>query len=404
MLHTLMLLSMTCATFGAADEPGRFVQDRFAIGFWVEPPAEEQTEARYREIADANFTLVLGGFGANTPETVRRQLELCEQFGLRALVWSQGQPADQLADGPACWGYTVRDEPSAADFPELRKRVDEIRAARPGRLAFINLFPDHAGPKRLGTDTYDEHVARFLDEVGVDVLSMDHYPIFKPDGDGREAYCKNLEVMRRESLRKGIPFWNFFNTMPYGPHTDPTEAQLRWQVFTSAAYGAKGVLYFCYWTPAGDEFPKGGAIIRRDGTRTRHYDQATRINAALKNLGPALMRLESTGVVRVAPDADVAATLAGSPIKALKRADVDPAFDLLLGAFKHEDGRRAVLLNNYSVSLTSWPTVEFDAPHDQVVEVDPKTGKEIPLYDESPDMEGLQLSLDSGEGRLFLLP
>ena len=42
--------------------------------------------------------------------------------------------------------------------------------------------------------------------------------------------------------------------------------------------------------------------------------------------------------------------------------------------------------------------------HDKVRELSQETGKEIPLVDNSPDMEGLQISLDSGEGRLFLLP
>lgn len=397
-------LGMLLAASAASAQSDRFVQDRFAIGFWVDPPADEQMDARYKEIADANFTVVLGGFGASSLETVERQLELCEKYDLKALVWSRDVPADQLPEGPALWGYMVRDEPSARDFPALRVRVDEIRAARPGKLAYINLFPNYANASQLGTDTYDEHVQRFVDEVNVDVLSMDHYPQFRPDADGRDGYCETLEVMRRESLRKGIPYWNFFNVMPYGPHTDPTEAQLRWQVFTTVAYGAKGVLYFCYYTPAGHEFPKGGAIIRRDDTRTRHYDQATRINAVLKNLGPTLMKLTSTGVYRVAPSDDPAEALSGSPLRTLEKAPYDPPFDLLAGAFTHEDGRRAVLLSNYSVTYTSWPTVVFDAPHDQVVEIDPKTGKEIPLYDESPEIDGVQISLDSGEGRLFLLP
>ncbi|MBM3241393.1 hypothetical protein FJZ31_34365 [Candidatus Poribacteria bacterium] len=47
----------------------RFVQERFAISFWVDPPAEEDMDARYKEIAEANFSLVLGGFGARTPMT-----------------------------------------------------------------------------------------------------------------------------------------------------------------------------------------------------------------------------------------------------------------------------------------------------------------------------------------------
>ena len=80
-------------------------------------------------------------------------------------------------------------------------------------------------------------------------------------------YHQNLAVYRNASLKHGIPFWcalseapgtggcmmltggwarrNYFNSMVFGGKRDPTEAQIRWQVFTSLAYGAKGVLYFC---------------------------------------------------------------------------------------------------------------------------------------------------------------
>ena len=171
----------------------------------------------------------------------------------------------------------IRDEPNAKDFPALRQTVDEIRAVRPGRLCYINLFPNYANAGQLGTETYDEHVKRFVDEVGVPVLSMDHYPIMKPGVDNRQGYLDHMETMRKYALEADIPHWNFFNVVPFGPHSDPTEAQIRWQIYTSIAYGSKGVLYFCYWTPRGGEFPKGGAIITPDGQKTRHYDQARRI-------------------------------------------------------------------------------------------------------------------------------
>ena len=145
--------------------------------------------------------------------------------------------------------------------------------------------------------------------------------MFKPSGDDRAGYCRCLEVMRAQSVAAGIPFWNFFNTMPFAAHSDPTEAQLRWQMFTSLAYGAKGLMYFCYWTPAGDEFPKGGAIIQRDGTKTRHYEEAKRINRTIKNLGPTLMQLTSSSVQRVTPGENGAKTLTNAPIKTLTDGD-----------------------------------------------------------------------------------
>lgn len=381
-----------------------FQQDRFCIGLWVDPPIDARAEARYAELADANFSMIIGGSGASDPKGWEHQLDLCQQFGLKALLQCPGTEASKLPDGPACWGYAVRDEPAAKDFPQLRAQVDAIRKARPGKLAYINLFPNYASAAQLGTSTYEEHVTRFLDEVGVDVLSMDHYPIFRPEKDGRDGYCENLAVMRTESQRKQIPFWNFFNTMPYGGHTDPTEDQLRWQIYASLAYGAKGVLYFCYYTPAGDEFPKGGAIIGRDDRPTRHYEQARHLNGELKNLGATLMQLTSTGVLRVAQDTDPAAVLKDSPLKNITGAPYDPKPDYLVGLFKHADGRRAVLLQNYRFAYTAWPTVEFDVPANQVTEVCKVTGKEVPVHDASPALDGLQVSLDAGEGRLFLLP
>ncbi len=378
-------------------EQRRFVQDKFAIGFWVDPPADEHMDRYYAEIAAANFVLAIGGFGARTPESVEQQIVLCEKYGLKAIVETVGLPPTAMPESPAVWGYKIRDEPSIEEFFGLRDEVDRIRLERPGRLPYINLFPNYATNEQLGTESYDDHVERFVQEVGIEVLCMDHYPQMRPDADGREGYCRNLEVMRKYSLAYGIPFWNFFNAMPFGSHYDPTEAQLRWQIYTSIAYGAKGVLYFCYFTPLGHEFSKGGAIITAEGQKTRHYEQAKRINLNLKNLGSTLMELTSTGVYRITPDDNPNQVLRGSPITNLTNGDY------LIGVFKHVDGRLAVLLNNYSFAFTAWSTVKFNIPVNQVREVCKKTGREILVVDDSPAMEGLQISLDSGEGRLFLL-
>jgi hypothetical protein len=354
-------------------------------------------EARYKEIANANFTFTLGVFGATTPTNIARQLAYCEHYGLKAIVSRAGLPNDQLPTKSACWGYFIADEPGSDSFPGLKNEVEGIHKACPGKLAFINLYPNWVPTNAIGM-SYTTFVKKYMAEVHPDVLSMDHYPHFEPHNDERQLYCDNLEIMRAESLAARIPFWNFFNTMPYGDHSDPTEAQLRWQIYTSIAYGAKGVMYFCYWTPVGDEFPKGGAIITRKGKRTRHYEEAKRINAAIKNLAPTLMKLTSTQVIHLDPKADSALLLKDTPVRSITPGDY------LIGIFKHADGRRAVLLNNFHFAFSAWPTVTFDCDESKVIEVSPLDGKEQPVEDDSPDMPGLQLSLDAGQGRLFLLP
>ncbi len=400
-LLLIIIVAFTAECLQAKTDTRHFVQDRFAIGFWVDPPADQITDARYKEIAEANFTFVLGAFGPKTPKDVEKQLALCKKYGLMAIVRGDIKEPEKLPNHPSCWGYYLVDEPGAGSIPDIKSQTETIRKYRPGKLGYYNLLPDYAPISILGTATYDEYIARFARETDCDLLCMDYYPMLTPTSDGRDGYCNNLAVMRKYSLEHNIPFWNFFNSMPFGPHYDPTESHLRWQIFTSIAYGAKGVLYFCYWTPGkGDgEFPKGGAIITTHGLRTRHYDQAKRINAGLKNLGPTLMDLTSTDVIRIKPTDDPAKALAGSPIKSITQGG-----DYLIGVFKHSDGRRAVLLNNYDPNYTSWPTVEFNNRDKKVVEVDAADGKEKAPRDDSPDFPGLQLSLDSGEGRLFLLP
>ncbi len=406
-LFLLMAAIVILASVPAMSAPksDRFVQDRFAISFWVDPPANQITDARYKEIADANFTMVHGAFGPKTMADVKKQIALCKKYNLAVIIKGDLVPVDKLPNDPNVWGYHLVDEPTMAGLPAARAKIAEVRKYHPGKLTYLNLLPDYASLGVLGTSSYDEYIARFGRESGCDVLCMDYYPIMTPTADGRDGYCGNLAVMRKYSLELGIPHWNFFNTMPYGPHNEPTESHLRWQVMTSLAYGSKGVLYFCYWTP-GDgpngEFPKGGAIIAQDGVRTRHYEQAKRINLGVKNWGPTLMKLTSTAVVRVKPGENSAEKLVGTGVESIKMEN--DGGDYLVGAFKHADGRRAVMINNYDHNYATWFTVKFDVPLNRVQELDPATGKLKAVRDESPWMPGLQLSLDAGEGRLFLLP
>ena len=123
--------------------------------------------------------------------------------------------------------------------------------------------------------------------------------------------------MRNISLEAGIPFWNYFNTMPQFAHSDPTEAQLAWQMFTSLAHGAKGLLYFVYWSAAGQGsiFNRGGGIMSPTGKlrgndsypspgfqahyrRTAHYEQARRLNSIVLNYGRFLVNVSTRAILQ----------------------------------------------------------------------------------------------------------
>jgi len=221
-----------------------FKQDRFVIGaFWAIFPDGADLDARFREIADANFTLVFGPIEGCSSQ---RLVDLCGKHDLAAIVYAHSGSPAELPTGDACWGYRLFDEPPTAMFPQLRERAAAIRKTRPGKLDYINLYPNYASEKQLGVgelrprrasaEGYDEHVARFVEELDPAVLCFGHYPRFQPGPDGptvrselhRDLYCQNLATIRKYASKKNIPFWNYFNTAPFGANTDPTEAQIRW--------------------------------------------------------------------------------------------------------------------------------------------------------------------------------
>jgi hypothetical protein len=66
--------------------PGQFVQKDFVIGVFSDPPIDGDADQRYREMAKANFTVVIGQHRADSVEKRAKQLQLCEKYGLKAIL------------------------------------------------------------------------------------------------------------------------------------------------------------------------------------------------------------------------------------------------------------------------------------------------------------------------------
>jgi hypothetical protein len=124
---------------------------------------------------------------------------------------------------------------------------------------------------------YASFVQSFIDTVHPPVLSFDRYPILSSGLDNN--YFDNWAIIRRAGLAAGIPTWVYIQSVKFSGRVVPNEAQLRWQVNISLAYGAKGIMYFTWWTPEiarGEGFET--AIITVDGRRTQLYEYVTRLN------------------------------------------------------------------------------------------------------------------------------
>ena len=74
---------------------------------------------------------------------------------------------------------------------------------------------------------------------------------------------------------------------------DVSEGEMRLQIYTSLALGAKGVLYFCYWSPINDHtFLRGQAIMT---PRAMELGKAPTIDQQVPSQKyPIVQRLNST--------------------------------------------------------------------------------------------------------------
>ncbi|HMJ66543.1 MAG TPA: hypothetical protein VK615_14460, partial [Candidatus Binatia bacterium] len=282
--------------------------EEFPIFYWHGPPAAFNTLEHWQRVKECNFTVA--GPTYYNPEDNRKLLGFCRQLGLKAIV-SDPQLNRQVLDRPewrdvlagvlsnyasnaAVYGYYLTDEPNSESFPDLALLHAEVRRRDPNHPPFINLFPTYASSEQLGAPTYADYLERFLHTVKPSILAYDHYALLK-GGRIRADYFENLELIREHALRFNAAPWNTVLSIPHMVYRDPTEGEMRWQAYTSLAYGMKGIGWFTYWTIK--EFENDGtAIVTREGRPARLYPIVREINREVRMVGKTLLGLTSTGV------------------------------------------------------------------------------------------------------------
>jgi hypothetical protein len=335
-----------------------------------------------------------------------KDLDLCQAAGLKAIVsdsrssgydWKKvdEQVARQnitslvaeVGKHPALFGFYLVDEPNAAWFPGLGKVASLIHQQAPGKWAYINLFPNYASAEQLGTATYREHLEKFIELCQPTTLSYDHYALMD-DGSLRHGYWQNLEQMRDASLKHGIPFWNIVLTVAHFNYREPTAGDLRFQVYSTLAYGGRGLAYFTYIAPSVGNYRM--APIDQFGHPTRTWDELRNVNLQVGKLAPTLLKLNSDEVYHFGKVPD---ECRGPGDKSLVKS---AAGEIMVGDFTHSDGSRYVLAVNKDVTRSQHCDLHFRVAPKRIQHVSPYSGQ-------LGDFSGEQLWLAPGQGVLLRL-
>ncbi len=370
---------------------------------WYPPPYDEQVFDYYHK---ANFDVVL--WVAPTDEA----MAMVEKFNMKCLLIITnlvGGDAYLRADDdnfppvitnemlanldpviekyrhhPNVIGYFIVDEPRTPAFQNLGKVVNYLRKKDPTRLGFINLFPGD-------DDEYDQYVESFLDITRPELLSYDRY-IFHNGRDG-DYYFYNLATIRKWAMRYDIPFCNIIQAIGTDAYNlnwrTPNEAEHRWLVYTSLAYGVKALIWFHWHADWG---------VTGSPDRDQIFTSLQKVNAEINRLGPHLLNLKSLGVYHTGTGRSGGQSL---PIDSWVESGT-PDANLIIGFFKDEANHDFVMVTNasYRDSVESRLVVHsqiedlqyFDVQLDNWISID---------YEATPNGVTFTVPLRAGGGKLI---
>jgi len=338
--------------------------DEFVIGAYPAPPPEQNTSRRYRQIAEAGLDIIIPGIQGKDFAANLELLELGRQAGVCVVVWDERiislvrSPEAELTEAtveeivrdyqghPAFAGYVVWDEPDAAMFARLGQVCQLFRQADPRHEPIVNVFPGYATSKQLGTETFRRYIRRYIETVKPRVLSYDHYPL-RVAASSDSGWYRDLEIVRQETRRAGIGFWIFIQSEGIeGYLRIPSRSEIFWQANTALAYGARGILWFTYWTPPAAPVRAGatvehhvGGMIDSEGNRTKVYEYVQEENKFLRQAGPAVFGWDNRLVARYGNGQRMCGRTEGA-------VPVGPGFNLVVGTFSKAGRYRLLFVNN----------------------------------------------------------
>jgi hypothetical protein len=292
----------------------------------------------------------------------------------------------EVGQHPALFGYYLRDEPNAAAFPGLAKVASLIRELSPGKWSYINLFPDYANSDQLGTPSYAEHLERFIETCHPSIISYDNYSLMD-DGSVRENYWTNLEAVRAACQKHGIEFWNIVLSVAHFSYRELNAADFRFEVYTTLAYGGRGISYFTYIAPSTGNYRM--APIDQFGNQTPTWYFMQHVNLQIQKLAPTLLQLHSDAVYHFG---QIPTGSSGPTTNSLVTGVSGNNF--LVGEFTHQDGSRYLMVVNKDVVKSRHCTLEYRKAPRRVQHVHAYSGTLIPF-------EGEDLWLTPGGGALL---
>lgn len=388
--------------------------NEIAIGIYITPDDAHREQKYFDYMVEAGINFVNGfRWYEDTDDEVMQCLNLAEKAGLPFLVndktvldnietyfqtknavllESSMQQIQKYVDHPAYAGQFFIDEPYRDKLEDLAEFTNLYEQVFPGNYWNINMFSPNVS--ELGC-TYEQFMDDYFALTNARVYSYDHYPLLQydendPYADGMDTgFYYGLDLVRSKTLERNIPFWTYIQAIGIGgadgilTKRDPSRNDIRWSEFINLAFGAKGLQYFTYFTPASgaETFTEG--LIDANGEKTEHYEAAKEVNQEIKAFGNILLFSDAEGVIFNKQPSNNRYKLYTEPFESYGRVESTGGDTFVAGCFRHTStGKQYLLITPHTpldsahVELNVTGSGAFEAyEHGQRTEVTAENGK-----------------------------
>ena len=273
---------------------------------WV--TANPVSQKQLQDIRDCGFNTVLS---LTDVKQFRRVAPMLEKAGLKAIVGfgdftnERGKALiDTMRHNPVIGGWRLSDEPKEVDFAGLQKWYDNICAADPDHMCYVNMVGPEGGKRFFGDcPDYVAFLSKFQEMFHPSVWSYDLYPIYEKGGRlyvNYDQFYESLEIFSHISEVTRRPFWAYCQSMAFtnGTITKPAAnlGYLSFEAMSALGYGAKGLVYWTYCLrKSGDKERYLSALVDLDYKKSPAWYAARQLNGEIKALESFLLNAKYIG-------------------------------------------------------------------------------------------------------------
>ena len=227
-------------------------------------------------------------------------LDECHKQGMKAIVYDirtdfhtylqKGKEAyekgamdayQDFGGHPATFGFFIGDEPKGDEWDVAIDAIKIQLRIAPELTPYLNLFPYWPGRdyvELMGGDDreyYREKIEELLEKSNAPLIGYDHYTQCMQEGHNQEGgldlYFSDLDIYYRATKKFDIPLYVTVLSVGHFWYREPTEDDIRWQMNTALAHGARGVFWF-YLYQRGDDQNFRNPPFETDFRKTKTYD------------------------------------------------------------------------------------------------------------------------------------